>query len=157
MTAFPDESSVERHALRFLDRTLPKEEWTHEGHFAAALWLLRNRADLAGPDEMRELIMRYNDATGKPNTDSEGYHHTITRASMRAAASHLIALPPGEPLHEVLRSLMRSARSHSARRRRCSRSRMARRSCRCVFALRGGARCSGRVWTTVSRAAGALW
>ena len=109
MTAFPDESSVERHALRFLDRTLPKEEWTHEGHFAAALWLLRNRADLAGPDEMRELIMRYNDATGKPNTDSEGYHHTITRASMRAAAHHLIALPPGEPLHEVLRSLMRSA------------------------------------------------
>jgi len=113
MTAFPDDPSVERHALRFLDRTLPKEEWTHEGHFAAAFWLLRNRADLTGPDEMRELIMRYNDATGKPNTDSEGYHHTITRASMRAAAHQLAAHPPGKPLHKVLRSLMRSACGHT--------------------------------------------
>ena len=109
MTAFPDDSSVERHVLRFLDRTLPKEEWTHEGHFAAALWLLRNRPALTSPDGMRTLIMRYNDATGKPNSDSEGYHHTITRASMRAAGDQLAAHPSGEPLHKVLRSLMRSA------------------------------------------------
>ena len=82
MTAFPDERSVERHALRFLARTLAKREWTHEGRFAAALWLLRNRPDLARADGMRPLISRYNEPTGTPNTDSQGYHHTITMASI---------------------------------------------------------------------------
>ena len=35
------------HGVR--DKTLPKPEWTHAAHFAAALWLLRDRplADVA--------------------------------------------------------------------------------------------------------------
>jgi hypothetical protein len=108
-TTFPDDASIERHARRFLDRTLPKREWTHEGHFAAALWLLKNRPELTPHDTMRMLITRYNEATGTPNTDNEGYHHTITLASMRAAAHHLAAQSPNDPLHETLHSLMGSA------------------------------------------------
>lgn len=103
-----DDPSIEGLALRFIACSLPKTEWTHKGHFAAALWLSRYRPELAAPEEMRRLIMRYNDATGTPNTDSGGYHHTITLASMQAAGHHLRAHPADTPLHHVLDGLMAS-------------------------------------------------
>lgn len=102
-----DDTAIAHLAARFLDRTLPKAEWTHEGHFAAALWLLRHRPELATGEAMRPLIMAYNEATGTTNSDSEGYHHTITIASLRAAA-HCLAEAPGAPLAEVLVRLMAS-------------------------------------------------
>jgi hypothetical protein len=106
--AFSNDGEIERLALAVIDRTLPKREWTHGGHFAAALWLLRNRPELTSPDALRSLIMRYNEATHTPNTDVGGYHHTITRASVRAADSCLRDHAPDAPLQAVHRSLMTS-------------------------------------------------
>jgi hypothetical protein len=103
-----DDAAIDRLARAMLDCNLPKVEWTHEGHFAAALWLLRHRVSLAAPEAMRGLIMRYNEATDTPNTDSAGYHHSITVASLRAAAHHLAKHAPETPLHEVLAALMAS-------------------------------------------------
>lgn len=103
-----DDGAIERLTLRMIDRTLPKADWTHAGHFAAALWLLRFRPELTEPARMRRLITRYNEATGTPNTDSGGYHHTITRASMRAASDHLRRHGPDAPLSAVLAALMAS-------------------------------------------------
>jgi hypothetical protein len=111
MTLF-DDASIERLAVSVIDRSLPKSEWTHAGHFAAALWILRNRPDLAAPKEMRVLITRYNEATNTANTDDGGYHHTITLASMRAAADHLRRHGKDAPLHEALRSVMSSPLGH---------------------------------------------
>lgn len=104
-----DDSAIERLALSVLDCSLPKPEWTHQAHFATALWLLRHRPELTAPDQIRNIITRYNQATHTPNSDSGGYHHTITLASMRGAASygHNHA-----PLHTVLRSLRESPLGH---------------------------------------------
>lgn len=110
LTTDPD---IERLALAMVGCTLPKAEWTHEGHFAAALWLLRHRPDLAAPDAMRGLIMRYNESTDTANTDDAGYHHSITVASLRAAAWHLARQAPDAPLHGVLAALMASAQGRS--------------------------------------------
>jgi len=104
---------IERLALAMVGCSLPKAEWTHEGHFAAALWLLRHRPDLATPDAMRGLIMRYNEATGTPNSDTGGYHHSITIASLRAAAHHLGQHAPDAPLAVVLAALMASPHGRS--------------------------------------------
>jgi len=104
--------AIEHLALAVIDRSLPKSEWTHEGHFAAALWLLKHRPALTSPEAMRKLISRYNEATQTPNTDSGGYHHTITCASMRAAADFLAQRPPGEPLHLGMAALMASELGH---------------------------------------------
>ena len=71
-----------------IDRSLPKARWTHAAHFAAALWLLDDRGNAAFTD-MPGLIRRYNMATGVPNTDTDGYHHTITLASLGAAKTFL--------------------------------------------------------------------
>jgi hypothetical protein len=107
---YVDEAAVERVALGLLERSLPKREWTHCGHFAAALWLLRHRPERV--PEIPALIRAYNEATGVANTDSGGYHETITRASLRAGAA-LLARHPDLPLHELLDVLMDSALGRS--------------------------------------------
>lgn len=98
------EADVEHIARGLIDRTLPKSGWTHAAHFAAALWLLRHRGDAAF-HEMPPLIRAYNEATGVANTDTSGYHATITVASLRLARAWLNGRP-GMPLHAALGELL---------------------------------------------------
>jgi hypothetical protein len=94
-----------------IERSLPKSEWTHAAHFAAAFWLLA-RPGTDALAEMRGLIRAYNEATGVANTDSGGYHETITHASLRASRAWLAARP-GMPLHEALNELLASEHGRS--------------------------------------------
>lgn len=68
--------------------TLPKEAWTHAAHFAAACWLLTH-PDYDAFTDMPDIIRRYNLSTGVANTDTDGYHETITQASLRATYAFL--------------------------------------------------------------------
>lgn len=102
---YPDDAAIERLGLALLDRSLPKPEWTHAAHFAAALWLLRDHGLAETTARMPAIIRAYNTATGVPNTDDSGYHETITLASLKAADA-LLASHAGEPLHRVLEALM---------------------------------------------------
>jgi hypothetical protein len=92
MFHFTCDEEIERIGRGLRDRTLPKAEWTHAAHFAAAFWLLRDR-DAAALCEMPALIRAYNEATGVANTDASGYHETITAASLRAARAWLASRP----------------------------------------------------------------
>jgi hypothetical protein len=103
MSACSD-SDIDHIGMSLLDRSLAKARWTHTAHFAAALWLLSKSGD-AALQQMPGLIRAYNEATGVANTDTGGYHETITQASMRAARSWLAA-HPGEPLQRVLERLL---------------------------------------------------
>ncbi|MCJ2183062.1 hypothetical protein MTR62_10215, partial [Novosphingobium sp. 1949] len=96
------DAAIERVAWRLIDTSLPKAEWTHEAHFAAALWLLRHRPEWTGEEAMRALITRYNQVSGTPNTDTGGYHHTITLASLSGARARLAAAGAQASLAEVL-------------------------------------------------------
>jgi hypothetical protein len=100
------DADIERIARGLIDRTLPKPGWTHAAHFAAAVWLLRHRGDAAFHD-MPPLIRAYNESTGVANTDSTGYHETITFASLRLARAWL-ASRPDMPLHAALAELLAS-------------------------------------------------
>lgn len=112
MTNFATDAAIERIALGVIDRTLPKTDWTHAAHFAAAVWLLRYRPDLTTAPAIKGLISAYNEATGTPNTDTGGYHHTITLASMRAASAHLAGYPETASLHRILDALLASPLRH---------------------------------------------
>jgi hypothetical protein len=90
-----------------LDRTLPKTAWTHAAHFAATLWLLQCRPEVEISHEMPGIIRGYNEATGGANTDTAGYHETITQASIRAARAFL-AEAPSQPLFVTCNALMQS-------------------------------------------------
>ena len=104
MPHFTSDSEIDHIGRGLLDRTLPKTEWTHVGHFAAAFWVLR-RSDMDATRAMPGLIRAYNEATGVHNTDTTGYHETITLASLRAARAWLLARP-GMPLYEALNGLL---------------------------------------------------
>jgi hypothetical protein len=74
---------------RFLDRTLPKAEWTHQAHLTVGAW----HVDRYGPDEaltrLRNGIRALNDSHGTVNAATSGYHETVTRAYVRVIASVL--------------------------------------------------------------------
>jgi hypothetical protein len=106
MKRFNSESEIERIGKGLMLRTLPKAEWTHAAHFAAAFWLL-NKSDSDPFAEMPALIRAYNEATGTPNTDSTGYHETITLASLRATRAWLAAHRE-VGLHVALNALLAS-------------------------------------------------
>jgi hypothetical protein len=104
------DADIERIGRGLLDRSLPKSEWTHAAHFAAAFWLLRRRDDRAVRD-MPELIRAYNEACGVANTDTSGYHETITIASLRAAQAWLGGRPD-VPLHAALAQFLGNEYGH---------------------------------------------
>jgi hypothetical protein len=86
---FESDEEIAAIGRGLLDLSLPKPQWTHAAHFAAALWVMTCRADLDASRDMPGFIRAYNEATGVANTDTEGYHETITQASLRAARSFL--------------------------------------------------------------------
>lgn len=63
---------------QFCDKSLPKSEWTHEAHlWVAAICILEKGAPEA-LDFLRIHIPQYNIATGGENTETAGYHETLT-------------------------------------------------------------------------------
>ncbi|HEY4275295.1 MAG TPA: hypothetical protein VGM68_07415 [Rhizomicrobium sp.] len=104
---FSNDSDIARAGRKFLDLTLPKPEWTHAAHFAVTLWLMRHRPDLRLAQDMPGLIRAFNEATGTPNTDTGGYHETITQISLGAARAQLGA-SPDKPLHAILDGMLAS-------------------------------------------------
>lgn len=100
-----EDVEIDRIARGMIACTLPKREWTHRAHFAAALWLLAHPDVLAAEGGMVPLIRRYNEATGVANTESSGYHETITRASLRGANA-MMGNHPDASLSAVLDALM---------------------------------------------------
>ena len=98
------------HGLR--DRTLPKTEWTHAAHFAAAVWLIRS-AEYDAERDMPGLILAYNSACGVKNSDTEGYHETITLASIRMAAHLLDEIERDTPLFQAVNHIIASGLDRS--------------------------------------------
>jgi hypothetical protein len=95
-----------------LDRTLPKSAWTHAAHFAAAVWMLRCRPDLDASIALPQAIRAYNESTGVANTETTGYHETITRASLHAARA-FVDRDHSTPLFEICNAILASALGNS--------------------------------------------
>ncbi|HEX6496029.1 MAG TPA: hypothetical protein VF018_11130 [Acidobacteriaceae bacterium] len=102
---FKSNDEIAAVARGLADRTLPKPAWTHAAHFASALWLIHSGVECIS--ELPRMIRAYNEATGVANTDSSGYHETITLASLRAARAFLAEYPTS-PLFETCNALLAS-------------------------------------------------
>lgn len=72
-------TETERITRALIDRTLPKHEWTHHAHLRAGLWHVMQHGPFEAIDLLRARISAYNDSVGTSNTDTSGYHETITR------------------------------------------------------------------------------
>jgi len=105
---FGSDAEIDAIGRGLLDRSLPAARWTHAAHLAAAAWLVAVRTDLDAERDMPAIIRAYNEATGVPNSDTRGYHDTITQASLRAVRAFLAAQPEGTPLHLACNRLLDS-------------------------------------------------
>jgi hypothetical protein len=103
---FRNDDDIDRLARGVIDGSCPKAEWTHAAHFAVALWVLRHWPDRPAETVMPDIIRTYNEASGVRNTDTAGYHETITQASIRAARAFLSRHPSSPALHELIDLLM---------------------------------------------------
>lgn len=72
----------ERDASRLVDDfehlRLPKPQWTHEAHLVVCRATLQRLGPADALDHLRAAIRAYNESTGVANTDSGGYHETLT-------------------------------------------------------------------------------
>jgi hypothetical protein len=100
---FPDDAAVARIGVGLIAASLPKSEWTHAAHVAAAVYMLVAGPDLVAERDMPGIIQRYNLATGGVNSDSAGYHHSITLASLAAVRAGLV---PGLGLAAQVNALL---------------------------------------------------
>ena len=105
---FSSDAEIEHIGEGLLARTLPRSEWTHEAHLAATTYLLLRRRDIDVEAELPELIRRYNESVGGVNSDSEGYHETITRVFLHGVRLFLEQADRSEPLHELVNELLLS-------------------------------------------------
>ncbi|MGB0175731.1 MAG: hypothetical protein ACPF9D_01105, partial [Owenweeksia sp.] len=68
---------------------LPKPEWTHEAHLVVAIWYSSLYPFEEALSLVRQNITAHNESVGTPNTDTEGYHETITRFWLMVARHFL--------------------------------------------------------------------
>ena len=105
---FVSDAAVLRVGEGLLARSLPRVEWTHEAHLAATTYLLLRYPEIDLDKELPGLIRRYNESVGGVNSDTEGYHETITRVSLHGVRLFLSEADPNEPLHELVNGLLLS-------------------------------------------------
>jgi hypothetical protein len=105
---FASDAEVARVGEGLLARDLPRAEWTHEAHLAATTYLLLRHPEIDLDRELPGLIRRYNESVGGVNSDTEGYHDTITRVFLNGVRRFLGDADHGEPLHELVNDLLLS-------------------------------------------------
>jgi hypothetical protein len=71
----------------FEARTLPKPAWTHDAHVTVGAVFAYRHGPAEALARLRAMIPAYNVAVGGENTDTAGYHDTLT-AYYAAAAAH---------------------------------------------------------------------
>ena len=106
---FASEAEIEAVGRGLIACDYPPKRFDHAAHWAAVLWLLRQAPEIDAARDMPGFIRRFNVAAGGANTDTDGYHETITQASIRAAAHALAEAPADAPLHEVCNGLLETA------------------------------------------------
>ncbi len=82
-------SEAEETVAQFEAATLPDWAWTHEAHLICALSVLSRFGIDSAPKEMRQRLLRYNEAVGKINSDTSGYHETATVFWLKAVWDYL--------------------------------------------------------------------
>ena len=103
---FTSDAEIEHIGEGLVARTLPRAEWTHEAHLAATTYLLTRRPDIDLDSELPNIIRRYNETVGGVNSDTEGYHETITRVFLHGVRLFLSEADPHEPVHELVNELL---------------------------------------------------
>jgi hypothetical protein len=108
MVSQPSLGPLEALAARFAAAAIPAAEWTHQTHLVMGAWHVARFGPDAGLERLRAGIRALNAAHGTVDSDTRGYHETITRAYVRLIAAFLRARPQAEALDAAVASLLAS-------------------------------------------------
>jgi hypothetical protein len=103
----PSAAQLDDFCTRFTGATVPKSEWTHGAHLAVGLWHVHHYGPGEALGRLRTGIRRLNDVHGTPNTDTSGYHETVTCAYV-ALLAEFLATAKGSSLAERYEELLAS-------------------------------------------------
>lgn len=73
----------------FENRSLPKADWTHAAHLTVGLYYCFHNPFGIAKNLMSDGIYWLNDAHGTPNTETSGYHETLTVFWLKTIAAYL--------------------------------------------------------------------
>lgn len=104
--AWPSPAELDDLVHRFERAAVPPAEFTHAAHLVVGLWHV-HRFGEEGLPRLRAGIRRLNAAHGTPDTDSRGYHETITRAYI-TLLTQFLAERRNERLAAAAQSLLAS-------------------------------------------------
>jgi hypothetical protein len=103
---FKTDEEVVELAKSFEERTLPKSEWTHAAHLVVGLYYCYHNPPGVAKNLMSDGIYWLNDAHGTPNTETSGYHETLTVFWLRTVANHLEKAGRDKGLAELANGLI---------------------------------------------------
>jgi len=105
---FCADAEIEHLGEGLLRCALPREAWTHEAHLAATTYLVLRRPDIDLDAELPAIIRRFNESVGGVNSETEGYHETITRSFLHGVRLFLDDGNLDRPLHGLVNELLLS-------------------------------------------------
>jgi hypothetical protein len=105
---YSTDAEIEHLGEGLLACTLTRPEWTHEAHLAATAYLLLRRPDVDLDAELPGIIRRFNESVGGVNSDTEGYHETITRCFLHGVRVFLKEADLSVPLYALANELLLS-------------------------------------------------
>ena len=105
---YSSDAEIEYLGEGLLACTLTRPEWTHEAHLAATAYLLLRRPDVDLDAELPGIIRCFNESVGGVNSDTEGYHETITRCFLHGVRVFLKEADLSVPLYALVNELLLS-------------------------------------------------
>jgi hypothetical protein len=105
---FHSDAEIVRIGEGLLARSLSRDDWTHEAHLAATLYLLVRRPEIDLDVELPGIIRSFNESVGGVNDDTQGYHDTITRTFLYGVRLFLRERDRTIPLHQLANELLLS-------------------------------------------------
>ena len=80
------EQEIDAFLAEFEAGRLPKAQWTHGAHLLTGACYVHGLGEAAAIDKMRLCVKRHNESVGTANSDTGGYHETITIAWIKLLA-----------------------------------------------------------------------
>ena len=105
---FSNNQQAESLVREFLDLSLEAKQFTHEAHLTVAIWYLQWYPLDKATNLVRDNIRQFNVAKGGKNTDSEGYHETITVFYMHTVQQFLATQTTPTNLAHLANTLINS-------------------------------------------------
>ncbi len=90
----------------FVSCSLQKGDWTHAAHLTVGLWHVQQYGAAEALVRLREGISRLNESFGNVNTDTSGYHETITCAYVQLLDQFLHECPAQMVIDEKVNRLV---------------------------------------------------